>query len=379
VKISLIVALVAILPGLPQEPAPRRLAAIPVKLSADLATVSGARELKDGRILISDAKRAAVFVIDPKAGTTTQLGSAGGSDNQYAQPGGFYAGVADTVYLLDRGQARVLVLTPSGSIVGPRSIRRKGVTESSDSDLDYQQVDVRGLAYFVNRSFRLSAGLGASAVDSLPLVRFDESRQHYDTVALLRQPQKRITQMDAHMQVTREIHGTPHDGWGIAADGSVAIVRAAPYRIDWISPAGKVSRGSVVSYDPVPYVGEDKLAITAGASKSAPSAGIVDADGSEKKLSSPAADDFFAPTKAAFDPTNVIVSSDGQVWVPRNQRFGVKTVLYDVFDRQGERLDRVEFPANSRVIGFGSNVVFTIERDDRGSASLHEYSTKRAR
>ena len=122
--------------------------------------MSGARELKDGRILISDAKRAAVYVIDPKAGTTQQIGSAGGGETQYAQPGGFYAGVADTIYLLDRAQARVVVISPTGTLVGTRSIRRKGVTGSSNSDIDFQQVDSRVLSYFVERSFRLNAGWG---------------------------------------------------------------------------------------------------------------------------------------------------------------------------------------------------------------------------
>lgn len=364
---------IASLALVPQEPAPRRLTAVPVKVSAELATVSGARELKDGRILISDAKRAAVYLIDPRTGTTQQIGSAGGGETQYAQPGGFYAGIADTIYLLDRGQARVSVISPSGAIVGTRSIRRKGFSGSSDADLDLQQVDSRALSYFTDRGFRLNAAVGATAVDSTPLVRFDASRQHYDTIALLRQAQKKVTQADEHMQITREIHGSPRDGWGMAADGSIAVVRASPYRIDWYSPSGKVSHGPVIAFEPIPYTAEDKAAIAAATSKSAPKAGIVDADGNEKKLSSAGADESFAPTKAAFDPTNIIVSSEGQVWVPRNQRFGVKTVLYDVFDRQGQRIDRVELPAGSRVIGFGLNAVYVVERDEKGTAALRKY------
>jgi hypothetical protein len=95
--------------------------------------------------------------------------------------------------------------------------------------------------------------------------------------------------------------------------------------------------------------------------------------GEGKKLSISTSNDLFAPTKMQFDPTNVIVSSDGRVWVPRNQRFGIKTVLYDVFDRQGERVDRVELPAGNRVIGFGQGSVYTVERDDKGAASLRKY------
>ena len=356
-----------------QEPAPRHPTSITVKLPADIATVSGARELKDGRLLISDQTRAAVYLIDPKTGAAQKIGSAGGGDMQYAQPGGFYSGVADTIYLLDRGQARVSVISPAGAIIGTRSIRRKGYSGSSDADLDLQQVDSRALAYFLDRGSRLSAALGAVSSDSAPLLRFDASRQHYDTVALLRQAQKKITQADEHMQITREVHGTPRDGWGVAADGSVAIVRASPYRIDWYAGSGKVSRGPVIAFEPIPYTAEDKAAVSNAALKNAPKAGIVDADGNEKKMSSAGADESFAATKAPFDPTNIIVSSEGQVWVPRNQRFGVKTVLYDVFDRQGQRIDRVVLPSGSRVIGFGPGSAYVVERDEKGAVTLRKY------
>jgi hypothetical protein len=352
-----------------QEPAPRRLTSIPLKVTADLGTVSGARELKDGRILISDAKKAAVFIIDPKAGTTQQIGSAGGGETQYAQPGGFYSGVADTIYLLDRGQARVSVISPSGAIVGTRSIRRKGFSGSSAADLDFQQVDAHGLSYSLDRGGRLAAMLGGTATDSAPLIRLDPVRQHVDTVAQLRQPEKKVIQADEHTQMTREIRGSPRDGWGVAADGSVAVVRASPYRIDWYSPAGKVSRGPVISFEPIAFTAEEKAALKASRG---PSVGVA-AVGEEKKSAPSGDEDLFAPAKTAFDPASIIVSSDGHVWVPRNQSFGAKTVLYDVFDRQGQRVDRVELPPGNWVIGFGANAIYAVERDDKGSAALRKY------
>lgn len=371
-KTTLGLAIIAVV-AVRQEPAPRRLTPVPVKVTANLETVSGARELKDGRILISDAKRAAVYVIDPRAGTTQQIGSAGGGDTQYAQPGGFYSGVADTVYLLDRGQARVSVISPAGVIVGTRSIKRKGVSGSSDADLDFQQVDAHALSYFVDRGARLAALVGRMATDSAPLIRLDASRQHIDTIALLRQAQKKVTQADEHMQMAREVRGSPRDGWGMAADGSVAVVRAAPYRIDWYSPAGKVSRGPVVAFEPLPYTAEEKAAITKASGSEAASVGMAGPAGEEKKLSTSNEDDLFAPTKMAFDPTNIIVSSEGRVWVPRTQKFGVTTVVYDVFDRQGERVDRVELPPRNRVIGFGAGCVYAVERDEKGVAALRKY------
>ena len=140
-----------------QEAAARRLAATPVPLNATLATVSGVRELRDGRLLVSDAKMAAVYIADTN-GVVHQVGSAGGDDTQYAQPGGFYAGIGDSILLLDRGLSKFLVIAPNGSIVGSRSIKRRGVTGSSSDDVDHQRVDAHGLAYFVMRpTIRLRA------------------------------------------------------------------------------------------------------------------------------------------------------------------------------------------------------------------------------
>jgi hypothetical protein len=352
-----------------QEPAPRRLTQLPMQLSAEFTTISGARELRDGRVLLSDAKRAAVFLVDPKTGTESQVGSAGGGDTQYAQPGGFYSGLADTVYLLDRGQARYLVLTPSGAIVASRSIKRKGVTSSSDLDQDLQQVDARGLSYFVNRGGLLAALTGnAIASDSTALVRFDATRQHYDTVAMLRQTDKKVIQVSPQMQVTRGVHGSPEDGWGIASDGSVAVVRAAPYRVDRYSATGRVQRGSVIAVEPIPFTEAEKKAITAANSRSAPSASVSGGPASPTDVET-----LFAPTKSPIDPKAVIVSPEGRVWVARSRPADASTVIYDVFDHRGERVDRVELPARNKVIGFGPAAVYAIERDERGKPSLRKY------
>jgi hypothetical protein len=48
-------------------------------------------------------------------------------------------------------------------------------------------------------------------------------------------------------------------------------------------------------------------------------------------------------------------------------------VLYDVFDARGVRVDVVLLGANSRIIGFGRDAVYGVERDSRGKVSLRKY------
>jgi len=374
VKKSLGVAIVLVVPAVAhQEPATRRLTPVPIQANAQFMTVSGVREMKNGQLLVTDAKKPAIYLIDPKSGNSTLLGSAGADSGQYVQPGGIYPGHGDTSFVLDRGQARITLVSPSGALVGIRSIKRIGVTSSSSADVDYQRVDSRGLAYFTDRGGRFAAKLGGTANDSIPLVRFDASTQHGDTIARLRQREQRVVSMDEHSQTTSSVVGSPEDTWVVASDGRVAIVRAAPYRVDWYAPTGAVIRGTAMSYPPIPYTAAEKDAVSSAGSVSAMGGGGLADGGRATRATAPPAREF-APTKPAFEPNGeVIMSPEGRVWVSRNLPAGVAKTVYDVFNGAGERVDRVELPARNRVIGFGPASIYAVERDEKGTVALRKY------
>jgi hypothetical protein len=48
--------------------------------------------------------------------------------------------------------------------------------------------------------------------------------------------------------------------------------------------------------------------------------------------------------------------------------------VYDVFDGRGVRIDRVELPARSRVVGFGRGAVYVSERDADDLPHLRKYA-----
>jgi hypothetical protein len=48
------------------------------------------------------------------------------------------------------------------------------------------------------------------------------------------------------------------------------------------------------------------------------------------------------------------------VWVLRSRAANDKIAVYDVFTRTGGLSSRVEFPRNSRLIGFGNGTLFTV-------------------
>jgi sugar lactone lactonase YvrE len=351
-----------------QESPARRLLPTAIPLSRTLATISGVHELRDGRLVISDGKGAGLYLLDPAARSMTPLGAVGGDSLQYAQPGGLYASAGDSAWLLDRGLAKVLLVSPTGAILRSRSIKENGITYSSDADVDRQRIDGRGLAYFTTHGRMTMARRGSAVVDSVLLVRFDAARQHYDTVARLREPEARVVQATENMQMTQAVIGSPADGWGVAPSGRVAVVRADPYHVEWIDATGHVARGPVYGVPAIAFTQAEKDSIAKSSGRGGVAVGMGGA--SSTSTSTPM---NFADAKAPFSPPNIVVSPDGHVWVGRSGPADAAAATYDVFDEKGERVDRVAIPDNARIIGFGRGVVYAMLRGGKGAIALVKY------
>jgi sugar lactone lactonase YvrE len=345
------------------EPPPRPLKAAPLKIATPLTHVSAARELPDGRVVITNGKQPSVLLLDPGTGLTTPLGAPGGGPDRYAKPGGLYAGPAGATLLLDRGQARIFTISPGGALEGSRSIAQRGVTSSSDVDRDLQQVDAGGLVYFVDRHRTAD-----EAPTESTLVRFDPAAQTSAVVARLRLPEARVVSGGDGMVFRRSFIGSPADGWGVAPDGRVVVVRARPYRVEWHAPDGGVTRGPEIAYTPLPMTEADRkhYAAAAGPVVSVGLTGAARTDAAAMGL-------LFAETRAPFHPDDISVSPEGRVWVMRAQPFGLRAVVYDGFDSAGRRADRIELPAGSRIVGFGPGSIYVRHIDEAARCELRKY------
>ena len=353
------------------EPAARKPVQIPVKVTARLAHVSAARELADGRVLITDAKTPALLILDPRTGATSPLGSLGPGPNQYVTPGGLYGGPDGTTLLLDRGQTRTMTISATGEFKGTKSIAEHGKSGSSDEDIDQQRIDARGFAYFLDNPF--GRKLAGTDKREASIVRFEPVTQRKETVATVQLPEMR-TITDGPMTFGRVVVGSPADGWGVAPDGRVAVVRAAPYRVEWYGTDGKVAGGPPVPFDPLPITEADKQAHAAarrgaGGSVSASSSSGATMDANKIPTE-------FAATKPPFTPADVIVSPDSRVWVMRTRPLATQEILYDVFDRAGRRIDRIELPAGSRIVGFGPSSIYVRHNDGAAGCELRKYIVK---
>jgi sugar lactone lactonase YvrE len=348
------------LPASPASP-------MPFRVATPLVHISSAHELPDGRVLVSDARTPALVLLDPATGEAARLGSPGAGPTQYVQPGGIYAGPDGEALVLDRAQARVMVVEPDGTFGRTYSIEVKGVRTASDG-ADLQRLDARGFAYFADRlGSLLSRARGAAA---FPVVRFDPSTQQRETVVELQGPESRTISRPDGVTLARDVVGAPADGWGVAPDGRVAVVRGRPYRVDWIAPDGTMTTGPEIPHEVLPLTEADKRAYLAEQA-ALPSVGVGSVGGGGGGLAG--LEPEFAPTRAPFSPDGVVVSPDAQVWVKRTRPTGATDVVYDVFDRRGRRIARLAFPSGSHVAGFGAGAVFMRTSDGAGRAVLAKY------
>lgn len=351
------------------ESTPRRLGPPVASYDGDFSAVSGARELRDGRVLVTDFREPALYVVDLRRGTVTKLGRTGSGPNEYRQPGGIYAGLGDTSLVLDRGQPRVLVVSPAGEIVGMRSIELRGTSSSSDEDVDRQRVDSRGFAYFNGQNSALALAR-TGRQDSTPVLKLDVARQVLDTIARLRPQEMRILSAEGNTIISRTVLFSPADGWGVAPDGRIAVVRAAPYRVEWIGGDGRVVQGPSQAFAAVPVTQADRDAVEA---QSAGTSGVARL-GSSVTTTAQVKGRLFAESKPPFSPDEIIVAPDGRVFVGRSLPANANRTVYDIFDSRGMRTDRIELPARSRIIGFGPSSIYVSERDADDLPTLRKYA-----
>jgi hypothetical protein len=362
-----------------QEPAPRKLALI-AKYDDDFASVSRIRELPDGRILVSDPKEPTVYLIDLVTKNKVRLGRQGTGPGEYRRPGGLYAAPADSTFVLDRGQPRYIVVDPAGKIIESRPIRAGGGRSFTDDDVDLQKLDGRGRVYADSRggsgglfAMARTRGVAGGMIDSMPLMRLDPATRTYrDTLGWLRIPAMRVSGANGPITPTSTMFA-PADDWGVAPDGRVALVRAHPYRVQWLELDNRVINGPVVETLRIRVTEDDKREVRraigdSGAVLSTRTTGTAQAR--SQKLP----EMTFAEFKPPFELGGVSVSPDARVWVKRVTATATRDVIYDVFDQKGTRVDRVQLPPRHHIVGFGRRAVYAVELDDDDVPHIRKFT-----
>jgi hypothetical protein len=267
--------------------------------------------------------------------------------------------------------------------------------------------------------------MSAPPPDSAPVLRLDIVTRSYDTVGMVKVQApitETITTGEGFVNMRTLTNPMPvQDEWAVTSDGAVAFLRHRDYSLHWLNPDGtrtssppmpfewtrltddhkkafvdsmrtaleESRRRTVARYDSINAACFSPPAADRSATPpSAPPAAAAAAGraGGPAVVTQPCpptpyptATMFAAPNvlpynklpdyKPPFSANSMRGDEDGNLWIRVNQMRPVPgTYLYDIANRQGELIDRVQMPIQRTVVGFGpGNIVYTLSRDATGA------------
>lgn len=351
--------------------------------------VTGLRELPNGKVIVSDFVDKTVQMLDFASGQATKIGREGQGPTEYALPAGLLAMPNGETWVNDLLGRRFLVIDAAGKPVKTVPLPGTGGTGPGGFALGVggASSDRAGRIYFQAPPFNLASPDG-KAPDSLAILRWDATKPSsaVDTAAWMIGPQGSINASGGGQ--TRSVRVTlgggkvfaPQEGWGVAADGSIARVQPDPYHVVRYPPnSTKAAAGPPQAYTPIKVTEEDKQAVIEARKRNRPTmisvgrpGGGAGHPGGEANFQLPEPE--FETTKPPFTGSNaILVTPEGEVWVARTRPAADKTPSYDVFDQTGKLVRKVTLNQKSTILGFGNGTVYVVRTDDEDLQYLERY------
>jgi hypothetical protein len=171
------------------------------------------------------------------------------------------------------------------------------------------------------------------------------------------------------------------DEWAMLTDGSIAVVRSHDYHIDWLYPDGMKKSTPKMPFDWKRYSDEDKQ-LKADSAKEAiqkqletslktQSAnlppGMKMPQVSVELVPTSEFPDYFPP----ISPGSVQADLENHVWIlPTTSLQAHNGFTYDVINRDGEIIERVQLPLGRVIAGFGPGGAVYLAHTDGTSTFL---------
>ncbi|MEO8193435.1 MAG: hypothetical protein ABI681_06260 [Gemmatimonadales bacterium] len=409
-----------------QRPPIRQLGAVTAKATETFTNVAGIRALANGSVLVNDISGRRVLLFEPQLGKFTIVAdSTSATANAYGgRVGALIAYRGDSSIFVDPSSVSMLVIDPSGKVARVAAIPRAEDAGTIGSGFGNTAFDASGrLVYramprmqFTGRPAR-PGGAGPAGFqmpeppDSAFVLRVDLMTRKVDTVGVIRTPKIKLeakTDDRGNMSITSLINPLPVvDDWAVTSDGAIAFVRGRDYHVDWVNPDGSKGTSSKIPFDWQRMSDEDKVAFIdsvkaarerMGANAPVPATGAAPGPGGAGAGGSPQVQIFVGPGgpgggpgggnvrvgagpggaqlnfvpaselpdyKPPFFAGSTRADTDGNLWIRTIATTAVAGgPVYDVINRKGELIDRVQIPAGRTIIGFGpAGAVWLVNRD----------------
>jgi hypothetical protein len=380
-------ALLGALPVAAQAPL-KTLTKPDVEYDEPFTQINGIRELRDGRVIVSDVREKTVQLVDLKAGSTRKIGREGSGPGEYAMPMRLLALPGDTSAVYDPLNRRFLVIGPDGKAGPFVSYEPEEAGGRIRIGLGARYTDARGRLYMAGRNFSIGPNGEPTTSDTAPILRLDRVSGKTDTLAWVSTPATTIRSSQGGSNIQVQAGGgnpfTAADDWAVTPDGRLAIVRVKNYHVDWYAPNGQKTSGPAIAYDKVKVTEDDKKAFRErraagggatmivseqrGPGGTTRSAGV----GAPTSINIPEPTDW-PDVKPPFTGGAAFAAPNGDVWVLRTRPAKDKIPTFDVFDATGKVVSRVALPADTRLLGFGNGTVYLARSDEDDLQYLQRY------
>lgn len=353
---------IALVLGLASVAAANGTAPLPVADSASdtlkFTHLVSAREIGGGRVLVLDAPGRQIWSVEFRSGTARRVGRTGRGPREYESPFGLLAIGNDSTLLIDPGSRRWSVLR-GDSIVSLLALDHPAIQSTAGYITSADTLGrVLGRREDPPRVGRVTYGRGDSSTVILGSIH---GGSMHPVATVRRRPMTvEIRAIDARGRVTEASTsvGGPlaaEEGGVLLADGTLALARLEPFRIDWRSAGGMWERGAPL---PVPIIALDVRERRAYVARNRDAASIPAAAFPKE-----------VPPFMRGDEALVAVSPN-RILVRRTRSADYTRTSYFVIDRYRGLLGEFSVDAEARVLLVTTQWLYVVVKDDEGFERL---------
>lgn len=333
-----------------------KLGPILARYPGEFTQVISVRELADGSIMVVDEKDETVAILREGAVAPEFVSLRGRGPGEAWEMSRVWPLAADTSIMKDHSLHRLLLF------VGARVVATLGAFDPLGRLATRERLigaDGRGGLYY--SAFRRDGRDRADIYDSTLVLRVDRARLTVDTVATLNSGFSRA--VPSRAEAASGPRGAPRysmemevpDQVAVFPDGTIAIARTNPYRVDWCLPKGTCRIGSPIAANATDYSVVDKKALLdlSEAQATWPPTTRVD-----ETVNWPAIRPPFRGAPWARDFGAVLAVPTGELLVLRTPTASAPGMSYDVIDRARGLIGTITIPSDERIVAFGRGAVY---------------------
>lgn len=361
------------------RPSPRPLGAVTATSSDPIGDARSIRPLSDGRVLVNDIAGHRLVLLDASlqhftviADTTTATSRAYGKGLQ-----GLLRFAGDSSIIQDQITRAYLVIDPNGKIARvipapplvslgvplpkqpPRPLGQPAAYDEGGHFL-YASPPTYFLGLLPDGYVGDTLMVGP---ESTAVLRQRIGALTVDTAVMLKAPRTRqaVTKREHSGNGRPAFNPMPSgDDWTVLGDGTIAIVRASDYHVDWVTPDRNITSSPKIPAERVRLTESMKVAFM----DSVRAAQSLDVPRGPRAANTPQPPPaYVTPADLPdFRPPFIIgftrADAENRMWVRENQNPPSSAPIYDVIDRQGRLTDRVQLPTGSALVGFAPGAVY---------------------